>query len=359
MPLSTAAERPPTHLIEDHEALALRLEEAADWVRGVATGHPTDTVAGPLRRSLAEMQAVWTALRAYAVLFNPERVEAQARGERELQRALAIAADSTLSLRAASDRAEAAMDDQLAELERARQAEEPEAMAEGVRRVAREVHEATTRLRGALDHADERLEASRLGVRSVAAEVDAAREHAVTSALSNALSREVFLQRLEETLGQAGLYRGHVCFGVMEIDQLARVEGELGRAAADVLVVRVAEIAHARMATQDSFLGVLDGGKLGLLLTGCSLSKGRNLAEATASVVAGSRWECSTEGRSLIVSLTASIGLTQPRGGEDADAVMRRALSLVGAARSKGGNCVVAGRTEAPATSRPVGDPHA
>jgi PleD family two-component response regulator len=138
-----------------------------------------------------------------------------------------------------------------------------------------------------------------------------------------------------------------VCFGLVDIDQLGEVESELGRAAADVLLVRVAEIAHARMATPDSFLGLLEDGKLGLLLTGCSLSKGRDLAQATAAVVASSRWECTTEGRSLIVSLTASIGLTQPRGGEDVGAVTERAASLVADAKAKGGNRVVVGRAEA------------
>jgi diguanylate cyclase (GGDEF)-like protein len=347
MSLSTAAEHPPTHLIEDHEALALRLEAAADWVREVATSHPADAVAAPLSRSIGEMQAVWTALRAYAVLFNPERLEAQWRGERQLQRALAIAADTTQGLSEANARAEAAVGEQLAELERVGQCEGPEAMAEGVRRVAREVQKATTGLRGALDQSGPRLEASRQGVRSVAADVDAARERAITNTLPNALSREVFLQRLDEVLESAGLYRGHVCFGLVDIDQLGEVESELGRAAADVLLVRVAEIAHARMATPDSFLGLLEDGKLGLLLTGCSLSKGRDLAQATAAVVASSRWECTTEGRSLIVSLTASIGLTQPRGGEDVGAVTERAASLVADAKAKGGNRVVVGRAEA------------
>ena len=88
-------------------------------------------------------------------------------------------------------------------------------------------------------------------------------------------------------------------------------------------------------------MGRCGGEKFGVLFPRCALPEALELAEELRTGAAKTRWKCrSATGESSYVSATLSIGVAEHHAGEDAQAVLRRALLGLAQCRERGHNTV-------------------
>ncbi|MFP4056597.1 MAG: GGDEF domain-containing protein [Candidatus Brocadiia bacterium] len=343
---ATSSPAPPAleHL-HDPDELALRVEEVADCIAEVAKRDQTAQFAQPLEGCVNVLEVVWSALRALALLLNAGRVEAVGRQEENVREAVSRAGDAVASLRASGARTQQTMDEQLAALDGLEGVADQRQTAQRVRLAAGSVRQAATEMKGELELSEGQLSRSGELLEDAGRGISEARDQALREGLPGVMSRTTFEQRMDDLLGQAGRSRSTWCVGLVEVDHLDEIDHSHGHLAADALFFRVAGIVQDKCETHPrAIVGFYGKQELGLILPGCTFSKGQQIGKEIAAAVRRTKWQCRGGKESSIISATVSIGITQPRRGERVDDLRQRIEQHLRRARQGGGDAVVAER---------------
>lgn len=151
-----------------------------------------------------------------------------------------------------------------------------------------------------------------------------------TDALTGALNRGAFEQRLQEAL--AAPDRMPFVLALLDLDHFKRINDRLGHPAGDRALQRFCEIVEAEARLGD-VLGRLGGEEFGLLLWRTDLAGAHHFADRLRATVA-------RETAGGEVSLTVSIGLAQSAPGMSADELLRSADVALYSAKDGGRNRV-------------------
>ena len=151
-----------------------------------------------------------------------------------------------------------------------------------------------------------------------------------TDALTGALNRGAFQQRLHEAL--AAPAHQPLVLALLDLDHFKRVNDSYGHPAGDRALRRFCDIVQSEKGTED-VLGRLGGEEFGLLLTGTDLDGAHRFADRLRETVA-------RETATGEVALTVSIGLAQAEPWTTADDLLRGADVALYSAKAAGRNRV-------------------
>lgn len=155
---------------------------------------------------------------------------------------------------------------------------------------------------------------------------------ATTDSLTGVMNRRAFFAR-SESVGERAQAGVPVSAIMLDIDHFKRVNDRYGHGVGDDVIRRVA----AEAAKNDRVVGRLGGEEFAIVLE-ADIAAASQLAEALRAEIATFAFD--TEQGPL--STTCSFGVSQWRGGDDLDELLRRADMALYAAKEGGRNCVVA-----------------
>lgn len=128
---------------------------------------------------------------------------------------------------------------------------------------------------------------------------------------------------------------------VIGVDGIDQVNAAHGRLSGDATIRALGRMI-GRFATGNDMVARVGGATFAILMQGCSVREAYTSSTALCSEIAGKTFtlrETNTE----VNGITASIGLSALREGDDAEGLMFRARARMKAARGAGGNTVEAG----------------
>jgi diguanylate cyclase (GGDEF)-like protein len=205
------------------------------------------------------------------------------------------------------------------------------------------VRKAASGLQDSLSRSARELKHSGQIVQDVDRKLTEAHEERARDGLTNVLSRDAFQRCVRELAQESTLITGYWCVALLELDQLESVNKKLGDRVGDALLFRVAGLLHDAVATcPGSLVGRTGGKEFGIILSRCPLRRARLVAEAIRKRLEASKWECRLGQPGAIVATTVSVGLTEFRDGEPAEAVLRRAECSLEEAKLAGRNTLAA-----------------
>ncbi|ABE37546.1 diguanylate cyclase/phosphodiesterase [Rhodopseudomonas palustris BisB5] len=149
--------------------------------------------------------------------------------------------------------------------------------------------------------------------------------------LTGELNRTYLVAALAESIEEAARFRSSLCFMLIGLDHLARINDSFGFDVADELICTIAQRIRARLRSGDQ-LGRFSGNKFGLILKNCTVDDAQVAAERFLIAV---RDEI-VPTRSGPVSVTASIGaVSSPRHARTAEEAINRAQEALSAAKHR------------------------
>jgi diguanylate cyclase (GGDEF)-like protein len=152
------------------------------------------------------------------------------------------------------------------------------------------------------------------------------RETATRDALTGALNRGAFEERLREERARALRHGLPYAVAIIDVDHFKLVNDEHGHAAGDAALVRLARLMRAHTRASDVFARV-GGEEFALLLNDTDLDGAAGKAEALRGMV---RRETAYDP----VPLTVSIGVAASDGDGEADVLLAADRALYGAKRA-------------------------
>jgi len=334
---------PQPELDRDPQQLTVRLQEVGGRLLLTAGSDAARPVAAPVRQCVAELRAVWSALRGAALDFDPSRLGPLQQRQRELGVVLETLGGTARRLGASSGKASAAMDEELAELDELDGLRDARLLAECLRAMTGRVRGAAAEVRDEGAHSAKELHHTGLLLRNIDRELDRTHESDPRDPLTRAASRHALEQRLAELSAQPSLIGGYWCLALVEVDNIEAVNRKLGERVGDALLFRVAAELQEACDYHPGALVARTGGKeFGVLLPGCPLSLGRRMAEHARTEVERCRWACKVSKPGAVLSTTVSVGVAEHTEGETAEALLQRAERCLDQARQAGRNTVVA-----------------
>ncbi len=149
--------------------------------------------------------------------------------------------------------------------------------------------------------------------------------------LTGELNRTHLVAALAEAIEEASRFRNGLCFMLIGLDHLARINDSFGFDVADEVIATIAQRIRARLRAGDQ-LGRFSGNKFGLILKNCTADDAQVAAER---FLAAARDEI-VPTRSGPVSVTTSIGgVISPRHARTADEAINRAQEALSAAKHR------------------------
>ncbi|RJF75781.1 putative bifunctional diguanylate cyclase/phosphodiesterase [Rhodopseudomonas palustris] len=149
--------------------------------------------------------------------------------------------------------------------------------------------------------------------------------------LTGELNRTHLVAALAEAIEEASRFRNGLCFMLIGLDHLARINDSFGFDVADEVIATIAQRIRARLRAGDQF-GRFSGNKFGLILKNCTADDAQVAAER---FLAAARDEI-VPTRSGPVSVTTSIGgVISPRHARTADEAINRAQEALSAAKHR------------------------
>ncbi|MCG6205763.1 bifunctional diguanylate cyclase/phosphodiesterase [Rhodopseudomonas sp. HC1] len=150
-------------------------------------------------------------------------------------------------------------------------------------------------------------------------------------ALTGELNRTHLVAALAEAIEEASRFRNGLCFMLIGLDHLARINDSLGFDVADEVIATIAQRIRARLRAGDQ-LGRFSGNKFGLILKNCTADDAQVAAERFLAAVR----DDIVPTRSGPVSVTASIGaVISPRYARTTDEVINRAQEALSTAKHR------------------------
>ncbi len=169
-------------------------------------------------------------------------------------------------------------------------------------------------------------------LRSLHAAKDRLQEQASFDSLTGLLRRSEMETALESLF--SGRRTNHVVL-FCDLDHFKEVNDVAGHAAGDKLLADVGEIINGSV-RRDDLCGRMGGDEFCVLLRGCSLEKGREIAEEIRSRITSYRLAWGTD----YFSVGVSIGVAPTEAVNDADSLIRLADAACYAAKNAGKNKV-------------------
>ncbi|ABD05222.1 diguanylate cyclase/phosphodiesterase [Rhodopseudomonas palustris HaA2] len=149
--------------------------------------------------------------------------------------------------------------------------------------------------------------------------------------LTGELNRTNLVAALAEAIEEASRFRNSLCFMLIGIDHLSRINDSFGFDVADEVIYTLSQRIRARLRAGDE-LGRFSGNKFGVVLKACTIDDAHVAAERFLAAI---RDEI-VPTRSGPVSITASIGaVSSPRHARTAEEAINRAQEALAAAKHR------------------------
>jgi diguanylate cyclase (GGDEF)-like protein len=149
--------------------------------------------------------------------------------------------------------------------------------------------------------------------------------------LTGELNRTHLVAALAEAIDEASRFRNSLCFMLIGLDHLARINDSFGFDVADEVICTIAQRIRTRLRSGDQ-LGRFSGNKFGLVLKNCTVDDAQVAAERFLAAV---RDEI-VPTKSGPVSVTASIGaVSSPRYARNAEEAINRSQEALAAAKHR------------------------
>lgn len=175
---------------------------------------------------------------------------------------------------------------------------------------------------------------------------------ATHDALTGLINRREFERRLSEALDAAHAGDGHHVLCFIDLDHFKEVNDSSGHQAGDALLREAAKIMRAAVRDSDT-VARLGGDEFALLLPGCPLEKGRQIADDLARAVGENRFVW----KDRIHTIGASIGLVEvSRDSGSVEEVLAAADSACYVAKKRGEGNVAVYSARDEAVARQSGD---
>jgi two-component system cell cycle response regulator len=150
--------------------------------------------------------------------------------------------------------------------------------------------------------------------------------------LTGIFNRRAFFERAQKALAQSKTNGGTLAAIMLDIDHFKRVNDVYGHQVGDRAIREVASL----VSNKGKIIGRLGGEEFALLLPGCDLAGGKEMAELLRRQIMAVRLP---EG-DKVVTFTSSFGVSEWQPGESVDDMLRRADMALYAAKAEGRNCV-------------------
>jgi len=332
-PLGDEALNPAT-LAKQLEELASRLGEIAPEGGDAATQKALQI--GP-----DALKSVSDALRGMSPAFEASRPRAVAAQEQRLSTLLSCIAGGARELEEAGNRLAKEVHERANDVEAIAEMPPGKPLVARLQRVAADMEEAARDLGSCLDVAGEQVDRAGRRVTPPQGADEAAAEPALRDPKAGLYTRAALDERLQLAIA-TGPFRGPWGLLRIDIDELGGIHERYGRAAADALLVEIAEIVKERLekACDNAFLARGKGEAFIAIVPG-TLVEATRVGEAMREAVGASRWALNGAPDGSLVRTTVSVGVTVYTRGDAAASLLGRAEKAAGRARKEGGDRVV------------------
>jgi diguanylate cyclase (GGDEF)-like protein len=198
-----------------------------------------------------------------------------------------------------------------------------------------EFHEAWTIRRSEQSEALASVTHARFAIDEARRDSERFRELAERDALTGLWNRRRSDDHLAALLAAKAADRGPLSVAILDLDQFKRINDTHSHAVGDSVLVRVGDI--LRSIVEPVGYAARHGGEEFLLVIGAEADEAVRICEHVRTAVAGQAWYDIAPG----LRVTASIGVTPLRPGDDAGSVLARADEHLYEAKSAGRNRVV------------------
>ncbi len=158
---------------------------------------------------------------------------------------------------------------------------------------------------------------------------------ATTDPLTECANRWYFIEQARERITLEARLGGSISLIVLDLDKFKEVNDSFGHPVGDAVLAKTGQILRA-LARPADLIGRMGGEEFALLLPDVNGPVARNFAEAVRSAIGEARVELYGEA----IRVTASLGVSEMRPGEDFDTLYARADAALYAAKHAGRNRV-------------------
>jgi diguanylate cyclase (GGDEF)-like protein len=158
---------------------------------------------------------------------------------------------------------------------------------------------------------------------------------AITDPLTGCANRRHFMERAQELTALARRHGTPLSMAILDLDDFKRVNDEHGHPGGDAALVRASRIITTHLRSTD-LAGRIGGEEFALLIPHTTAANAGQLAERLRAEIAGGVVEVD----GARIGITASIGVTELRPGEDFDNLYIRTDAVLYAAKQAGRNRV-------------------
>lgn len=169
-----------------------------------------------------------------------------------------------------------------------------------------------------------------------AQEIDRTRKEARTDALSGVANRKAFDEKLEMCVRDWRKHASPFVLVLADIDHFKWINDTHGHQAGDHVVGKLGEFLKTFLREID-FIARYGGDEFAILITGCELKRGADIAERIRARVAAAVFNVAAGQRA---SVTFSIGVATPEGEDDANRLIEKADHAMYRSKNVGRNKV-------------------
>ena len=323
-------------------ALAAALSEMARRLADALPNVLEDQTRATLENSLKRVRSVCASLRSIEVLYDPELAREFSRHAIGLRRAAAAMADSVNAISQANESVTAKFRSHVEELEQIAQLPPDGDIGARLQATVERARTMADELYKTLEGVTRKVAEATDDVRTLERELNAARERALTDALTNIHNRTAFDEKLAEAT-QEGQAKGPWCVALLSVDNFQEVQEAHGPIVGDALLFKIArKLEEAVGDDQAIFLARYGGKEFAILVRNRSIEKAIPLLENIRQGVEAARWEDRQRPEAGVVRATVSIGAAPYAPGDTPASLVERVASALETAQREGGNRVVA-----------------
>jgi len=319
-------------------ALAAALSEMARRLADALPNVLEEQTRATLQDSVQRVRSVCASLRSIEVLYDPELAREFTRQAVGLRRAAAAMADSVSEISKANETVAAKFRTHVEELEQIAQLP-PEgdvgarlqATVERARNMADELYQT-------LDAVTRKVSTATEDVRALERELNAARERALTDALTHVHNRNAFDEMLTQAV-EEGETRGPWSVALASVDNFQEVQESHGAIVGDALLFKIARVLEETIVGDQSvFLARYSGKEFALLIRNRTPQQAIPLLESIRRKVEAARWQDRQRPEAGVVTTTVTIAVAPFLAGDTPASLIERAAAALEKAQRLGGN---------------------
>jgi len=319
-------------------ALAAALSEMARRLASALPNVLEEQTRATLETSLERVRSVCASLRSIEVLYDPDLAREFTRQAGGLRRAAAAMADSVEAISRANESVAAKFQSHVEDLEEIAQLP-PDgdigsrllATVERARAMADEVYQT-------LEGVTRKVGDATRDVQALERELNAARERALTDALTNIHNRAAFEEQLAQAVEEKES-KGPWCVALVSVDNFQAVQESHGAIVGDALLFKIARgLEEATRGDEAIFLARYGGKEFALIIRNRTPEQALPLLEAIRQKVEASRWQDRQRPEAGVVTTTVSLAVTRFLPGDSPSDLIERAASALEKAQQAGGN---------------------